>query len=171
MKNFLLMAAALVIAVLAGCADMKIAENANQPIEIVLEAPGKTQGQLYSSAKSWMAETRTAGMSVDDADKDSGRIIVSGKAAFPCDGFMDCRLKNDTYIKFSLRIDTKDGKIRMTYTNLVKSSPRDEHRIHEYDDRAIVAQGDLDAAKRGAQVLSNELLSYATKQSASAKNW
>lgn len=154
----------------ACCAEMKPAENANQPIEIIMEAPGKSQGQLYSSVKSWIAETRTAELSANDADKDSGRIVLKGEAPFPCDGFMDCRLKSGTNIKFSLRIDTKDGKIRMIFSNLIKSNP--STALHAgYGDVDIVAQGDIDAAKSGAQALSNELLTYATKQSASSKTW
>ncbi len=164
---------------LTACAEMKIVENANQPIEIVMDAPGKTKNQLFSSAKSWVAETRIAQMETVDADKDSNRIVVKGNGARPCDGTLDCMNHRDDTIGFTLRIDTKDGKIKMTYTNLAFHSPvRDDPKnrnvilstLHTRDGDAYapgITQGDLDAANKGAQALGNELLTYTTKQSAS----
>lgn len=166
-----------VVLSLAACADMKLAENPNQPIEVVLNATGKTQGQLFSAAKSWVAETRIARMEMADADKDSSRIIVRGNGDRPCESTLDCLNYKDDKIGFTLRIDTKDGKIKMTFTNLKFHSPvRDDPKnrsvilstLHTRDGDAYapaVTQNDIDAANRGANALANELLAYATKQS------
>lgn len=166
---------------LTACAGMKLAENPNKPIEIVLDASGKTQGQLFSAAKSWVAETRIARMETADADKDSSRIIVKGNGDRPCENTWDCLNHKDDTIGFTLRIDTKGGKVKMTFTNLMFHSPvRDDPKnrnvilstLHTRDGDAYapaVTQNDIDAANKGANALANEFLSYVTKQSGS--NW
>lgn len=102
---------------IGGCADMERSPDAGAPIDFVLETPNKSKDQLFSASKSWIAETFVSGKTViDDADKDSGRIIAKGRIKKPCDG-MQCMGTSDWLIGFTLRIDTKDGKIRTTYTD------------------------------------------------------
>lgn len=150
---------------LAGCADMKIAEHPEKPIEVVIDVPGKNKNQIFSAAKSWVAETSMARMSTVDSDKDSGRIVVKGNGDMPCEGGMDCMLHKDYLIRFTLRIDSKDAKFKMTFLDLIIVPPTSIKR----DPYPIAMQRDVDAANKGAQAMSKELLSYATKQA--TKNW
>ena len=174
MKRLILIVAMLV---LAGCAGMERAEDANKPIEFVLVVPGKTQEQLFSASKSWIAETFVSGKSViDDADKDSGRIIAKGRVKHPCVKGFAC---SSASMGFTLRIDIKDGKIRATYTgatvihpptsgysaglSYVSGTPESENNIW--------MGGDLEDAKKAFRVLSDELQRYAANEAAGSKNW
>lgn len=174
MKKLILIVVALVM---TGCAGMERAEDADKPIEFVLEVPGKTQEQLFSASKSWIAETFVSGKSViDDADKDSGRIIAKGRVKHPCEAASAC---GSDSIGFTLRIDIKDGKIRTTYTNAtditpptsgyrygltyVAGTPETEHRIWMV--------GHLTDAKKAFKSLSDELQRYAASESVGSKSW
>lgn len=165
---------------ISGCAGMEVAKNADQPIEIVQDAPGKTKDELFSASKSWLAETFVSGKAViDDADKESGRIIAKGRIPRPCNQGLDCMANNGHMIGFTLRIDTKDGKIRTTYTNLTNIFPPHSGSLvgtvytpGSYESAlAIKLQGDLDAANTGLTALSSSLQQYVTKDSAASKNW
>lgn len=162
---------------LVGCAGLDRAPDADKPIEFVLDVPGKTKDQLFSASKSWIAETFVSAKSViDDADKDSGRIIAKGRIKHPCVKGFACGGK---LIGFTLRIDTKDGKLRTTFTNptvytpsesghwlgltYIKGTPESEH--------AIWADGDLADAKNALKTLGAELQRYAVDESAASKNW
>ncbi len=133
-------------------ADFKKIDNPNRPIEFILEVPGKTQSQLYSAAKSWLGEVRI--LATSDDDKESGRIVGSG-------GVTGSLEEDD----FSLRIDTKDGKIRMSFTNFyfrqLQRSGGTSHGVYD--------QHDLNKATDIAKGLSDKLQQYATQQAASNK--
>lgn len=148
MKKNILIVVLLSVVFLAGCAGMKMVDN--PPVKIVLDVSGKTQNQLYSSAKSWLVESH-AGI-IADADKDTGRIIGYGSVRDS--------MEQD---KFTLRMDAQNGKLIMTFS--------DFHFIPW--DRSIGAshgiyiQHNLDKANAVAHQLSDDLFKYATKQSAS----
>lgn len=164
--------------VLSGCAGMDRAPDADKPIEFVLDEPGRTQAQLYSASKSWIAETFVSAKSViDDADKDSGRIIAKGQVKHPC-GPQSHACGNE-YISFTLRIDTKDGKIRMVYTDATVISPPTPGMLvgltyidgQPSSQHRIWMSGELADAKSAFEALSVKLHDYAASDSAANKNW
>lgn len=158
---------------LSGCAGSERAEDANKPIEFVLDAPGKTQSQLYSSAKTWVAETFVSGKAViDEADKDSGRIIAKGRIKRPCKG-LDCVANGGNLIGFMLRIDTKDGKIRMTFINptIIEKGKMIGTSYSPPSEDFIWHKGDMDAAKIAFNTLRDELQHYVDNESVTSKNW
>jgi hypothetical protein len=127
----------------------KRVENPGQPIEVIVEVTGKTQSQLYSTAKSWIGESRI--MEITDADKDSGRIVGKGEVG-----------NSQQSNSFSLRIDTKDGKIRLTFSDFF-------FRDQGIPPSGIVSKGDLKRANNIANILSQKLRVYATQQAVSDK--
>ena len=164
---------------LGGCAGMERATDSDKPVEFVLEAPNKTKDQLFSASKSWIAETFVSGKSViDDADKDSGRIIAKAIIKKPCDG-VQCALESGWKIGFTLRIDTKDGKIRTTYTNPIIITPSTSGSLvgstyvsgSQGSERPISLRGEFDDAKKAFRALSDELQSYVTNESTGTKNF
>ena len=168
----------VVMLVLAGCAGMERAADAGKPIEFVLDVPGKTKDQLFSASKSWIAETFVSGKSViDDADKDSGRIIAKGNIKHPCEQAHGCLM--NVSIGFTLRIDTRDGKLKATYTNAtVIHPPTNGYAVgmtyvqgSAGSESAIFMTGDLADAKKAFKNLSDELQHYAANESATAKSW
>ncbi len=130
--------------------DAKKVDNPNQPIEVILNVPGNTKSQLFSTVKSWLGEIQI--LANMDADKDSGRIV--GTAA------TDTSLGKEA---FSLRVDTKDGKVKMTFTNFYfRPLQQSAHGIYD--------QHDLNEAHEIAKFWSDKFLEYANQQSAT-KQW
>lgn len=106
---------------LAACAPMPVKENA--PVESVINMPGFSKDQIYAGTKSWIAENfRSAKAVIQDDDKDAGRIIGNGNIKYPCSGF-SCMTKSDWKLDFTMRVDIKDQKMRVTFTNLGISFP------------------------------------------------
>lgn len=160
---------------LMGCAQFTLVENPNKPITVAVDAAGKTQSQLYAAARLWF----TRGRKQNRIGNDGGEIINDDKktafiaqvvtADMPCDGF-DCQLNTVKYasLSYKLRIDTKDGQIKMTYTDFVKTEapnvdrsgiPHGPGREH-----AIQFQSDLDAVQNGVEVWGKELIVYVNKK-------
>jgi hypothetical protein len=175
MKNLIVVA---VMMLLAGCAGMERSPEAGKPIEFVMDAPGKTKDQLFSSSKAWIAETFVSAKAViDDTDKDAGRIIAKAAIKHPCGaGSYAC---GNEYINFTLRIDTKDGKIRTTYTNVsayspatgghfvgltfIEGTPESRHDLW--------MAGELADANKAFKDLSDSLLAFTTADAAASKSW
>lgn len=167
----------LAVLLLAGCAGMERSPDAGKPIEFVLEAPGKTKDQIFSATKSWIAETFVSGKSVmDDADKESGRIIAKGRVKHPCG---EKSYACGETIDFTLRIDIKDGKIRATYTNAFDHRDATEGRLigltyvkgEPEHTRELWMVGEIADANKAFRKLSDELQQYITSESVGSKNW
>ncbi len=155
MKIFVLIVA-LLVSTTSYAGLLEFWENTNKlekeapPIEFILDVQGKTQGQIYSTAKSWIGESHV--VEINDADKDSGRIVGVGIREF-----------YDHQIYFTLRIDTKDNKIKMTFTNF-------QFLQNGYaNPRGIYSKGDLIKATEIAKKRTDEFLEYANKQAVSDK--
>jgi len=96
----------------------KLAEL-NQPIEQVFEAPGYEKSQIYDAAKVWIAENFRSAKAVMEYDnKEEGTLIGNGLIAYPCKGAFDCLAKPDWKVRFTMRVDTKDGRFRLTFSNV-----------------------------------------------------
>jgi hypothetical protein len=145
----------LSIVSLAGCADLedyKEIKNPNRPIEVIYDLPGKTQSQIFSAAKSWLAESHLG--EATDIDKDSGRIVSQGSVGNS--------IETDSY---TLRIDAKNGKVKMTYTNFYfRQLYKEGGPSH-----AVFCQHDLNRATEITKQISDQFLLYATTQSTSSK--
>lgn len=90
-----------------------------KPIEQVFEAPGHTKDEIYNAAKIWIAESfRSAKAVIEYDNKDEGTIIGNGLIPYPCKGAFDCLSKSDWKVRFTVRIDTKDDKFRLTFSNM-----------------------------------------------------
>jgi len=91
----------------------------NKPVEQVFEAPGHTKDEIYNAAKIWIAESfRSAKAVIEYDNKDEGTIIGNGLIPYPCKGAFDCLGKPDWKVRFTVRIDTKDDKFRLTFSNM-----------------------------------------------------
>ncbi|MFZ5368122.1 MAG: DUF4468 domain-containing protein [Spirochaetota bacterium] len=103
----------LAIIILAGCASMQTVSPEKLIYQKIIEAPGMTQAQLYDKALQWMAYTfRSSKNVIQYQNQNEFKIIgkgyldvnYSGLAAVP------------TY--FTLTIETKDGRLRITFSNM-----------------------------------------------------
>jgi hypothetical protein len=95
--------------------DLTFDKNESLTYQQVIEAPGKTKDQLYVMLNYWSTATFKDKQAITLNDKDAGVIIISPTLEAIADhtGTFYRYVVNITPI---IRIDIKEGKIRVTYT-------------------------------------------------------
>ena len=90
-------------------------KNESLTYQQVIEAPGKTKNQLYVMMNYWVTATFKDKQAITLNDKEAGCIIISSTLEAIADhtGTVNRYVVNITPI---IRIDIKDGKVRVTYT-------------------------------------------------------
>jgi len=89
-------------------------------IESVLEVPNLTKEQIYTKSKAWIAKKFVSANDVIQFDdKETGSMLVKGMADFPCSGWR-CIGLSDYRISFTIKIDTKDGRVRTIYSDFLQ---------------------------------------------------
>lgn len=85
----------------------------------VYEAPGLTKDQLFAASKMWIAQNfESADAVIEYEDKDEGTILGNGNMQYPCGRGFSCMVKADWRTRFTMKVETKDGKIRLTFSNI-----------------------------------------------------
>ncbi len=86
----------------------------------IIEVPGKTQSQLFSTAKQWIAENYKSAKDVIQLDdKEAGKLIVKGFGQYHTE-------QNRAYVGYyfdlwhTIKIFCKEGKVRFAITDLVE---------------------------------------------------
>lgn len=129
--------------------------------EYVLETPGRSKDEIFTATKIWLAETFASAKAVtEDADKEAGRIIGNGSMSYPCRD--KCEWAGIWKLKFTMRIDMKDGKLKVTYTNIKTFTYAAEWDHQVKEDQQNIEQSFAD--------LSKSLQSYVLKEKQNA-NW
>lgn len=96
-----------------------------KPIENVYDLSTLTKQQIYTGARTWFAENFVSAQDVIQMDdKEAGTIVGNGMVDYKCKGFGDCLLYPSAFIKFTIRIDTKDAKMRTSYSNVDIYDPK-----------------------------------------------
>jgi hypothetical protein len=90
-------------------------KNESLTYQQVIEAPGKTKQQLYVALNYWTAATFKDNQAITLNDKEAGCIIVSSTIDAIADhtGTLNRYIVSITPV---IRLDIKDGKVRVTYT-------------------------------------------------------
>jgi len=96
-------------------AGMELDKNESLTYQQVIEAPGKTRSQLYVALNYWATATFKDPQAITLNDKEAGCIIVSStlKNIVEHTGTLN---KYSVSITPIIRLDIKDGKVRVTYT-------------------------------------------------------
>jgi len=158
--------------VLGGCAGMQPVAEADRTFERVVEAPNHTKDQIYTSTKIWIAENFKSAKSVIELDsKEDGIIIGNGIIQYPCSG-MDCLAKNDWKVPFTMRVDMKDDKFKITFSNIKLSWPASYSSgiSSPAYDGPVNSQGDMDAIKPALLKFGDEILA-SINSSKSKSDW
>ncbi len=94
---------------------LSLDKNQSLTYQQVIEAPGKTKQQLYVALNYWVTATFKDNQAITLNDKDAGCIIVSSTIDAIADhtGTLNRYIVNITPV---IRLDIKDGKVRVTYT-------------------------------------------------------
>lgn len=166
--------------IFTGCAGMQPASHQPASIEIVKEVEGVSKDALFSSSKAWIAENfKSSKAVIEDADKDAGRIIGNGTTELQCVGdAWNCMALRNKLIGFTLRIDTKDGKFKVTYNNLrIITMPTSGSLVglvyspgKTYSEEAVSLKAEVDAAKHTLGKMTDRLSDFVASEPAKA-NW
>jgi hypothetical protein len=111
----------------------------------VYEAPNLSKDWIFDKTKIWIAENfRSAKAVVEYEDKSSGVIIGNGQTPFSClaSGFDPiCSSREGRWTtNFTMRVDMKDNKFKVTFSNLRETFPPNEYNssgIYPVDTRDI----------------------------------
>lgn len=94
-------------------------DSPEQSFEKVFEAPGHARDEIFTSSKIWVAENfRSSKAVLEYESREEGVLIGNGIIDFPCKGAFDCLAKSDWKVRFTMRIDMKDDKFRLTFSNV-----------------------------------------------------
>jgi len=107
--------------VLVGCASMApdpVPESERSLVQVV-PVEGMNASEIYVGLRSWVAENFRSAKSVIEYDNpDQGVLIGNGNIPVPCSGVMDCYTKSSWTHPFTMKIEVKNGKFRVTYSNI-----------------------------------------------------
>lgn len=110
--------------VVSGCMTMPTPTDKKMDdlIEII-DVPNKTKVQIFEDSRIWIAQSfKSANNVIQYADKDTGSIVGKGNIAYPCDGFVDCGAFGKDKINFTIKIDSKDNKARVTISDITRTN-------------------------------------------------
>lgn len=90
-----------------------------------------SKSQIYKNSRQWVATSfKSAQNVIQMEDKEEGIIVLKGQADYPCypdsDGMTTfrCLGYTDASIKFTLKIETKDGRARLSFDDLATYFPQ-----------------------------------------------
>jgi len=133
-----------VILVISGCTSMNIAHE--KEISYIVEIPSHSKEQIFDGAKIWIAQNfRSAKAVLEYENRDEGVLIGNGIESYPC--FMGCGNKGSMNVSYTMRIDIKDNKIKLSFFNL----------LSEYSGSGIAY------SKRDEDGVKPKLMSYGEK--------
>lgn len=96
---------------------------ANEPLKEVsevVELPNMAQKQIYDASKIWMAKAfKSSNAVIQYEDTSTGTIIGKGNMQYPCKGTWNCLANSENLILFTVKVDTKDNKARVTFNDLL----------------------------------------------------
>lgn len=165
MKKLIIIATMLV---LAGCINMPTRVPAKESsIENVIDVPGYNKAQIYAATKIWIAESfHSAKAVIQDEDKDAGRIIGHANVAYVCslDASTCEAIASAGYrFNFIMRLDMKDGKVKMTLTQMMVSGPQ----FSGYP----LSQDEFEGNARGTVTRLSKELQAAINKEKTNSNW
>lgn len=106
-----------------GCASINptgtsLLSDSDRVVERIIEAPGFSQDEIYNGTKIWIAENFKSAKSVlEYENKEDGTLLGNGSILYPCVG-LQCISTANWKVPFTMRVDTKDQKFRLTFTNI-----------------------------------------------------
>lgn len=91
----------------------------------VFDAPGSSADEVFRASKVWIAENfRSADSVIEYEDPATATIIGNGSIAYPCEGGWTCRVRAESWrVKFTMKVEAKDGRFRLTFSNVLMSYP------------------------------------------------
>lgn len=160
----------LAMIMLAGCAGLAPVDKSQLTFDRIVEAPGMTKDQIYDGTRMWIAENfRSAKAVLEYENKEAGTLIGNGSMQYPCAG-LDCLAKNDWVTHFTMRVDIKDGKFKVSFSNLRITWPAKYvyGSAQQAGDIQVNTQGDLGAIKPKLLAFGDEIANAISSNKAKA---
>lgn len=127
---------------LMGCKSAPPPEPAGQEdlfVQQVSELPGFSREELFEGAKIWIAGSFSSDLDVIQyANRDQGTII--GKTAFPYSRPSKWGVPDRFDFRFTVTVETKDDKIRTTFSDMALVGFHGYEEIRKVDMEAIRPQ-------------------------------
>ena len=118
MKKFL--AFITIVIVIGGCASWEPIATHEGEFKEIIEVSGKSKEEIYSLSNLWLADTYVSSKSVIEySDKEAG--IIKGNAITRETSSFALSSSN---IKYSIKIECKDSKARITFSEPHYYSPQ-----------------------------------------------
>lgn len=166
--GMLLLAAALPTAAIA--ADLT--EDQRTLVQ-VFDAPGHDKAAIYTAGRQWIAENfKSAKAVIEYESKDDGTIIGNGNINYPCASAWECVGKPDWTVPFTMRLEAKDERFRLTFSNIRLHWPAKINagiRQPEYD-APVRSTKDMDKIKPKLMMFGKEISTSLTTRAA-GDNW
>lgn len=85
----------------------------------VVELPNMNKNQIFNSSKIWIAKSfKSSNSVVQYEDAVTGTIVGKGNMQFPCQGTWNCMARKDDLLAFTIKVDTKDNKARISFNDM-----------------------------------------------------
>jgi hypothetical protein len=153
--------ALILLLVFSACANLEQVPEAERTFESVTEAPGFTKDKIFASTKVWIAENfRSAKAVIEYESKEEGTIIGNGVIPYPCAG-VECIGKADWKVPFTMRVDVKDQRFRLTFSNLRLTWPPSYNATlgaQPGHDAPLTQRGDIEAVKAKLSAFGSQIL-------------
>ncbi|HFU2857263.1 TPA: DUF4468 domain-containing protein [Enterobacter cloacae] len=174
MKKLLLTVVAA--SILSGCsvpADLQ-GGAPMQPVSKVVEFQGMKKDAIFNNSKIWVAKSFTSANDVIQyADKEQGSIVGKGTMDYPCEGFNDCLANAGATVKFTMKIDSKDDKARVTFSDFGFHRPASVSGgiVIPAEDYPVNQQRKINAIKPKLEKFIQEYSSQVKSQTVSDSSW
>jgi hypothetical protein len=154
---------------LAGCVSVEPLSEDQKTFSVVKDVPGATKDQIHTGAKIWIAENfRSAKAVIEYDNKEDGTLIGNGSVKYPCSG-VECVAKHDWYIPFTMKIEGKDGKMRMSFSNIRVAWPPSSSG--PAGDNPVWSQGQMLDIKPALEAQATHLAGSITQGVTAKKDW
>jgi len=134
MKRIISFTIMSIIVLVAGCATIEKAHETE--ISYVENIPSQTKEKIFNGAKVWIAQTfRSAKAVIEYENEKEGVLIGNGSESYPC--FVGCGNKGSTSVSYTMRIDIKDQKVKLSFFNIKTAHPENGVPYSRRDEEGI----------------------------------
>lgn len=121
-------AGGLLLILQMGCAAAMPAQEQDMTYQAVITLPGQTKDVIYEKSRQWIASSFKSGKAVlEYENRQEGIIMGNGSMPRPASSI---NLTGGGTVSFSMKEEVKDGKARITFTNLMVNSAVSYSPVH-----------------------------------------
>jgi hypothetical protein len=150
---------------LTGCATTPPVPKEPVKLENIYTIENLTKDQIYDGTRQWFAIAfNSANAVIQYEDKKAGTIIGKASTKYTCAAIADCLLgtTNDK-LEFTIRVDTKDNRVRVAYSDLVYFIPAHTSGGTYFNDSRRPISPDSDAARMNVPKLDKAVQDMVNK--------